>query len=73
MSTTRSIALFWLFISLSAYVNSSSFIMHITCAPCTISCGFSNCYKTTASDGSYSEEICGDVNCLASFSQNITV
>ena len=74
MNSIRRIALSLLFIYFSAYVNSASFVMHITCGPCTISCGFSNCFKVKASDGSYSEETCSTTtNCLSTFSQNITV
>ena len=67
MNSIRRIALSLLFIYFSAYVNSASFVMHITCGPCTISCEFSNCYIAKATDDNYSEEICSTSDCISSF------
>ena len=73
MNTIKGTALFLLFVSLSTYANTASFVMRITCAPCSISCGFTNCYKMAASDGSYSEEICSTTDCPSNYNQNMTV
>lgn len=67
----KSTSILLLLISMLVSIQGSSFTMHISCTPCTISCAFANCYRMVT-DG-YDQQICSSVSCPSSYSVDITV
>lgn len=52
--------------------SSNSFIVQLTCEPCTISCTSSNCYRING--GGYNKQVCtADYSCPTSFATNVTI
>ena len=52
-------------------ISATSFVVQVTCKPCSISCQYSNCYKISSTDG-YDEEVCS-TSCSLSYNVNMTV